>query len=82
MSNSLLDEFEDEVAELRGRLPALTGESRRNVEAELNSLTELLDLLAILRQPGGGDGAGTRVPETTSQAPEAIASANRSRQEA
>ena len=81
MSTSLLAEFEDQITELRGRLPKLTGNFRRDAAAELESLTEFLDLLAMLREPGGGDGAAARDPERTGREPDAIPSAKQRRQE-
>ena len=64
MSTSLLAEFEDQIAELRGRLPELKGGSRRDAVAELESLTEFLDLIAILREPAGRDHVGARRERT------------------
>lgn len=81
MSNSLLVEFEDQIADLRGRLPKLAGHLRRDAAAKLQSLTEFLDLLAMLRDPGAGDGDGAPRAERMSQ-PDAITSAKPLRQEA
>lgn len=57
MRNELLATFEDQVAELKERLPKLTGDSRRNAMAQLESLTEFLELLDLIRakrtQPAG-----------------------------
>lgn len=81
MSNSLIVEFEDQIAELRGRLPRLAGHSRRDAAEKLQSLTEFLDLLAMLRDPGACDGDGAPRAERMAQA-DAITSAKPLRQEA
>jgi hypothetical protein len=48
MRNELLATFEDQVAELRERLPNLTGDSRRDALAQLESLTEFLELIDLI----------------------------------
>jgi hypothetical protein len=48
MRNELLATFEDQVAELKERLPRLKGDSRRNAIAELESLTEFLELIDLI----------------------------------
>ncbi len=45
MQTAFLEAFDEQIVELRGRLPRLTGESRREVVAELESLTEFLALI-------------------------------------
>lgn len=60
MRNELLTTFEDQVAELKERLPELTGESRRNAMARLNSMTEFLELLDLI---GGRRAQPTAHPE-------------------
>ena len=82
MSNTLLAEFEGHVAELRGRLPDLTGDSRRDAAAELESMTEFLDLLALLRQPARAGGAGASCLEQAAQAADAVSSTRLRRREA
>ena len=82
MSDVLLAAFEDQIAELRGRLPKLTGDLRRKALVELESLTEFLDLIATLREPRRRDGGEARRPEFPVHAPDAITSAKPCRQEA
>ena len=48
MQNELLATFEDQIAQLKERLPTLTGESRRDAMAQLESLTEFLELLDLI----------------------------------
>ena len=82
MRDALLEEFEDQIAVLRGRLPKLTGGSRRDALAELASLTDFLDLMATLRGPPPPDPREARRPDRTAQPPDAITSAKPFRQEA
>lgn len=51
MSDTLLAEFEEQIAEIRGKLPELTGDSRSHALEELESLTDFLDLIGLLRAP-------------------------------
>jgi hypothetical protein len=48
MRNELLAAFEDQVAELKEQLPILTGDSRRDAMAQLESLTEFLELIELI----------------------------------
>jgi hypothetical protein len=48
MRNELLAAFEDQVAELKEQLPELTGECRLNAMAQLESLTEFLELIELI----------------------------------
>ncbi len=48
MRNELLAAFEDQVAELRERLPGLKGQSRRDALAQLESLNEFLELIDLI----------------------------------
>ena len=82
MRDTVLEEFEDQIAALKGRLPELTGDSLREALAELESLTDFLDLMATLREPPRCDGGEARRLEPTVQAPDAITSAKPCRQEA
>ena len=45
MQTAFLAAFDEQIVELQGRLPRLTGASRREVVAELESLTEFLTLI-------------------------------------
>lgn len=82
MRDTLLEEFEDQIAVLRGRLPKLRGDSRRDALAELASLTDFLDLMATLRERPRPDPSEPRRPDRTTQPPDAITSAKPFRQEA
>ncbi len=82
MRDTLLEEFEDQIAVLKGRLPKLTADSRRDALAELASLTDFLDLMATLREPPRIDPREARRPDRTAQPPDAITSAKPFRQEA
>lgn len=82
MRDTLLAEFEDQVAELRERLPETTGDLRRDALAELESLTEFLDLIALLREPRRLDGGEARRAGLPVQALDAVTSAKPWRQEA
>ena len=79
---TLLEEFEDQIAVLKGRLPELTGDSRRDALAELASLSDFLDLMATLRERPRPDPREARRPDRTAQPPDAITSAKPFRQEA
>ena len=48
MRNELLAAFEDQVAELKEQLPELTGQCRLNAMAQLESLTEFLELIELI----------------------------------
>jgi hypothetical protein len=48
MRNELLAAFENQVAELKEQLPELTGDSRRDAMAQLESLTEFLELIDLI----------------------------------
>ena len=49
MQSELLTTFEEQVAELEGRLPGLKGKSRRGkLVAQLESLTEFLELIDLI----------------------------------
>lgn len=48
MQSELLTTFEEQVAELRKRLPGLRGEPRREAVAQLESLTEFLELIDLI----------------------------------
>ncbi len=48
MRNELLAAFEDQIAELKEQLPELTGKSRLNAMAQLESLTEFLELIDLI----------------------------------
>ena len=61
MRSELLATFEDQVAELRERLPGLTGHSRREAVAQLESLTEFLELIDLI---GGRRGRPAAQSET------------------
>jgi len=74
MRDTLLEEFEDQIAVLRGRLPKLRGDSRRDALAELASLTDFLDLVAILREPPPPGPRESRRPELAAQTQAAITS--------
>jgi hypothetical protein len=82
MKDTLSAEFEDRIAALRGQLAELTGDSLRDALAELESLTDFLDLMALLREPQRPDGRESRRPEFPAQASDAITSAKPCRQEA
>ena len=82
MRDTLVEEFEDQIAALRGRLPKMTADSRRDALAELESLTGFLDLIAMLREPRQRDSGEARRPELATQAPDAITSAKPCREEA
>jgi hypothetical protein len=51
MQSELLAAFEERVAELRERVPRLRGEPRREAVAQLESMTEFLELIDLI---GGG----------------------------
>jgi hypothetical protein len=82
MRDTLLEKFEDQIAVLRGRLPKLTGDSRRDALAELASLTDFLDLMATLRERPRPAPREPRRPDRTTQPPDAITSAKPFCQEA
>jgi hypothetical protein len=82
MRDTLLAEFEYQIAALRGRLPKLTGDSRRDALAELESLTDFLDLMALLRRPQRPGDRESRRLELPTHTPDAITSAKPCRQEA
>ena len=48
MRNELRAAFEDEVAELRRRLPKLQGDPGRDAVERIESLTEFLELIDLL----------------------------------
>ena len=48
MRNELLAAFEDQVAELKERLPRLKGESRHEAMEQLESLNEFLELIDLI----------------------------------
>ena len=48
MRNELLAAFENQVAELKEQLPELTGDSRRDAMAQLEALTEFLELIDLI----------------------------------
>ena len=48
MRNELRAAFEDEVAELRRRLPKLKGDPRRDAVERIESLTEFLELIDLI----------------------------------
>ncbi len=60
MRNELLATFEDQVTELKERLPRLKGDSRRHAVAQLESLTEFLELIDLI----GGRSRPARAGET------------------
>ncbi len=65
MRSELLAAFEDQVAELRGRLPGLRGEPRRQAVAQLESLTEFLELIDLIggrRAPPAAQGETMATP--------------------
>ena len=60
MQSELLFAFEEQVTDLRKRLPGLRGESLRESAAQLESLTEFLELIDLiggrrLRPAGQGE---------------------------
>jgi hypothetical protein len=48
MRNELLAAFENQVAELKERLPSLKGDSRRQAMAQLESMNEFLELIDLI----------------------------------
>ena len=67
MRNELLAAFEDQVAELKERLPSLKGDSRREAMAQLESLNEFLELIDLI----GGRRVRPAAPGETTAAPSA-----------
>jgi hypothetical protein len=62
MRSELRAMFEDQVSELKERMPRLKGEARRDATERLESLTELLELVDLIGngRPGSSARIGPR----------------------